>query len=26
MWKILKCVELMGEKVLPHFHKKYGRG
>src|SRR5665213_2383147 len=26
MWKILKVVELMGEKVLPHFHRKYGRG
>ena len=26
MWKILKVVELMGSHVLPHFHKKYGRG
>src|SRR5580704_17172268 len=26
MWKVLKCVELMGAKVLPHFYKKYGRG
>ena len=26
LWKVLKGLELMGEKVLPHFHKKYGRG
>ena len=24
--KILRVIELMGEKVLPHFHAKYGRG
>ena len=23
---ILRVIELMGEKVLPHFHAKYGRG
>ena len=26
MWKVLKCIEMMGAKVLPHFHTKYGRG
>jgi alkanesulfonate monooxygenase SsuD/methylene tetrahydromethanopterin reductase-like flavin-dependent oxidoreductase (luciferase family) len=26
IWKTLKTVELMGSHVLPHFHKKYGRG
>jgi alkanesulfonate monooxygenase SsuD/methylene tetrahydromethanopterin reductase-like flavin-dependent oxidoreductase (luciferase family) len=26
IWKVLKVIELMGQKVLPHFHKKYGRG
>ncbi|MBV8776231.1 MAG: hypothetical protein JO258_03450, partial [Alphaproteobacteria bacterium] len=26
MWKVLKCTEIMGAQVLPHFHKKYGRG
>src|SRR5580704_12544123 len=25
LWKVLKCLELMGSAVLPHFHKKYGR-
>ena len=25
IWKVLKVIELMGSKVLPHFHKKYGR-
>jgi alkanesulfonate monooxygenase SsuD/methylene tetrahydromethanopterin reductase-like flavin-dependent oxidoreductase (luciferase family) len=25
IWKVLKVIELMGQKVLPHFHKKYGR-
>ena len=24
--KILRVIEMMGEKVLPHFHAKYGRG
>jgi alkanesulfonate monooxygenase SsuD/methylene tetrahydromethanopterin reductase-like flavin-dependent oxidoreductase (luciferase family) len=24
--KILKVIEMMGSRVLPHFHKKYGRG
>jgi alkanesulfonate monooxygenase SsuD/methylene tetrahydromethanopterin reductase-like flavin-dependent oxidoreductase (luciferase family) len=24
--KILRVIELMGQKVLPHFHAKYGRG
>jgi alkanesulfonate monooxygenase SsuD/methylene tetrahydromethanopterin reductase-like flavin-dependent oxidoreductase (luciferase family) len=24
--RILKVIEMMGEKVLPHFHRKYGRG
>jgi alkanesulfonate monooxygenase SsuD/methylene tetrahydromethanopterin reductase-like flavin-dependent oxidoreductase (luciferase family) len=26
IWKTLKTVELMGSHVLPHFHRKYGRG
>jgi alkanesulfonate monooxygenase SsuD/methylene tetrahydromethanopterin reductase-like flavin-dependent oxidoreductase (luciferase family) len=26
LWKVLKCLELMGSAVLPHFHQKYGRG
>jgi alkanesulfonate monooxygenase SsuD/methylene tetrahydromethanopterin reductase-like flavin-dependent oxidoreductase (luciferase family) len=26
LWKVLKVLELMGDKVLPYFHKKYGRG
>lgn len=25
-WKVLKVLELMGSDVLPHFHRKYGRG
>jgi alkanesulfonate monooxygenase SsuD/methylene tetrahydromethanopterin reductase-like flavin-dependent oxidoreductase (luciferase family) len=25
-WKVVKVLELMGRDVLPHFHKKYGRG
>ena len=25
-YKQLKVIELMGEHVLPYFHKKYGRG
>jgi alkanesulfonate monooxygenase SsuD/methylene tetrahydromethanopterin reductase-like flavin-dependent oxidoreductase (luciferase family) len=25
-WKLAKVLELMGKEVLPHFHKKYGRG
>ncbi len=24
--KILRVIEMMGQKVLPHFHAKYGRG
>ena len=24
--KILRVIEMMGERVLPHFHAKYGRG
>ena len=24
--KILRVIEMMGERVLPHFHQKYGRG
>ncbi|HEX3861233.1 MAG TPA: LLM class flavin-dependent oxidoreductase [Stellaceae bacterium] len=24
--KILRAIEMMGQKVLPHFHAKYGRG
>lgn len=24
--KVLRVIAMMGEKVLPHFHKKYGRG
>ena len=24
--KILRVIELMGQKVLPHFHNKYGHG
>jgi alkanesulfonate monooxygenase SsuD/methylene tetrahydromethanopterin reductase-like flavin-dependent oxidoreductase (luciferase family) len=24
--KILRVIEMMGERVLPHFHRKYGRG
>ncbi len=24
--KVLRVVEIMGQKVLPHFHAKYGRG
>jgi alkanesulfonate monooxygenase SsuD/methylene tetrahydromethanopterin reductase-like flavin-dependent oxidoreductase (luciferase family) len=26
LWKVLKVLELMGDKVLPYFRKKYGRG
>jgi len=25
-WKVLKALEIMGSDVLPHFHRKYGRG
>jgi alkanesulfonate monooxygenase SsuD/methylene tetrahydromethanopterin reductase-like flavin-dependent oxidoreductase (luciferase family) len=25
-WKVMKVLELMGQEVLPYFHKKYGRG
>ncbi|MGH7094000.1 MAG: LLM class flavin-dependent oxidoreductase [Stellaceae bacterium] len=25
-WKVLKTLEIMGHDVLPHFHRKYGRG
>jgi alkanesulfonate monooxygenase SsuD/methylene tetrahydromethanopterin reductase-like flavin-dependent oxidoreductase (luciferase family) len=25
-WKVMRSIELMGKYVLPHFHKKYGRG
>jgi alkanesulfonate monooxygenase SsuD/methylene tetrahydromethanopterin reductase-like flavin-dependent oxidoreductase (luciferase family) len=25
-WKVLRVVEMMGQHVLPYFHKKYGRG
>jgi alkanesulfonate monooxygenase SsuD/methylene tetrahydromethanopterin reductase-like flavin-dependent oxidoreductase (luciferase family) len=25
-WKVMKVLELMGQDVLPHFHRKYGRG
>ncbi len=25
-WKVLKVLEIMGRDVLPHFHRKYGRG
>ena len=24
--KILRVIEMMGSRILPHFHKKYGRG
>ena len=24
--KVLRVIEMMGEKVLPYFHQKYGRG
>ena len=24
--KVMRVIELMGERVLPHFHAKYGRG
>ena len=24
--KVMRVVEMMGERVLPHFHGKYGRG
>jgi len=26
LWKVMKGFELMGSEVLPHFHRKYGRG
>ncbi|HTZ37927.1 MAG TPA: hypothetical protein VMB84_17995, partial [Stellaceae bacterium] len=26
IWKVMRTLELMGAKVLPHFHRKYGRG
>jgi alkanesulfonate monooxygenase SsuD/methylene tetrahydromethanopterin reductase-like flavin-dependent oxidoreductase (luciferase family) len=26
IWKVLKVIELMGAKVLPHLHRKYARG
>lgn len=25
-WKVLRVLELMGQRVLPYFHAKYGRG
>lgn len=25
-WKVLKVLEIMGNEVLPYFHRKYGRG
>lgn len=25
IWKVMRVLELMGERVLPHFHRKYGR-
>ena len=24
--KVLRVIEMMGERVLPYFHRKYGRG
>ena len=24
--KVLRVIEMMGERVLPYFHQKYGRG